>query len=310
MKAKGRLLCVVVLAVSLAAVYFALRTRNPGFQAISNVQPRGEDSQVVARRFAPTNAFSRAVPLESNGGPGHQQNRTINEPYRYPVLPGTDEWKRRVWSELPWSLCQIPEDLLTNLTDLALLNTVLRYPMRGDIHAFDSHAAGLAVTINRFNGLPELFLRPGVPELLKDHFLTMTVDQFSVAKISNDNQGFLDLGFVTALILYPKIFERFTDSQRLDICLKGLQLQAEIRDRYGRSASEEPAARVAGIMLSWGVEVRTEKGPVNSSDIPALAVFRGPQADLTQDTQDALYSVGKQVPVMAANGIRDLNSKR
>lgn len=80
---------------------------------------------------------------------------TINTPYEYPILPGTQEWldlgtvfnRRRA--------CQIPEDILHEMTTDALLQTVLDYPFLGDMYAFNTIKIGYETVKGRFNGLQE-----------------------------------------------------------------------------------------------------------------------------------------------------------
>lgn len=91
----------------------------------------------------------------------------IDEPYDYPVKPGTDSW----WA-LPQTLdakieaSQIPEDVLQALTTRALAETVLDYPLLPNMWAFDSFKAGFDSVLSYFNGLQELVNREDSVEQL------------------------------------------------------------------------------------------------------------------------------------------------
>lgn len=81
---------------------------------------------------------------------------TIDTPYEYPILPGTQEWidlgnvvDRR-------EACQIPEEILHNMTTDALVETVVCYPFRSDMYAFNDFQTGYETIKRRFNGLQEL----------------------------------------------------------------------------------------------------------------------------------------------------------
>lgn len=173
---------------------------------------------------------------------------------------------------------------------------VLTYPMRGDLHAFNTPAEGLRVSIERFNGLREFIARTDASLLLKDHFLSVTVDQLGDQQISSGSQGFMDLGFVMALILYLDIFSKLSSNDQSSLCLRALQLQAEIRQQYGRSSSEETSARIAAAILASGAVVATPSGPLSAVDIflPSNP-YRGPEVSLSDHELDALQSVGRQL---------------
>ena len=84
----------------------------------------------------------------------------IDTPYQYPVVPGTDEWTALTDHVEKLELCQIPEEILSNMTTRALAETVLAYPLLVDMYAWDSTAIGYQVVSAAFNGLAELERRP------------------------------------------------------------------------------------------------------------------------------------------------------
>lgn len=80
--------------------------------------------------------------------------------YVYPVLPGTDAWNALGSHAEMLAVCQIPEDILCRLTTKALLETVLDYPLMGDMHAYSTMELGFLRVRDQFNGLQELVSRP------------------------------------------------------------------------------------------------------------------------------------------------------
>ena len=53
---------------------------------------------------------------------------SIDTPYSYPVVPGTEEWGERKNLYAKIKACQVPEAILDNRTTEALFQTVLDYP--------------------------------------------------------------------------------------------------------------------------------------------------------------------------------------
>jgi hypothetical protein len=182
-------------------------------------------------------------------------------------------------------MCQIASDVLTDLTDTALVATVLTYPPRADFTAFNSAEEGLAAMTGRFNGLRELFTRPGSASALQERFLSLSLEKITVTQISNDNYGFIDLDFLSTLLLHDDISSRLTDSERVAICEKAIHLQAEMRNKVGPSASEWGLANMAAAFLGSGTRL-----PYMSAEEARL--FARP---MTAATLDTLYNFGARL---------------
>jgi len=86
-------------------------------------------------------------------------NYSVDTPYTYPVVPGTDAWAALETRADMAEACMIPEELLSEMTTSALLETVLNYPLLADIMAFNSAEQGVERVASGFNGLQELLLR-------------------------------------------------------------------------------------------------------------------------------------------------------
>lgn len=83
----------------------------------------------------------------------------IDVPYEYPVRPGTQEWAQLDSHNQKVDICQIPEAVLKNMTTQALCESVLNYPLMGDMLAYDNPDMGYTVILYSFNGLKELVQR-------------------------------------------------------------------------------------------------------------------------------------------------------
>lgn len=83
----------------------------------------------------------------------------ITEPYEYPVVPGTDEWKTFTTHEQMIQACQIPESILKRMTTEALLLTVMDFPLLGDTLLFDNEDAGYKALKENCNALIEFLER-------------------------------------------------------------------------------------------------------------------------------------------------------
>ena len=86
----------------------------------------------------------------------------------YPVKPGMEEWGQLNSLEKKVNACQIPEELLSSLSTEDLTNICVRYPLLGNVFAWNTFHYGLNALYDQFNGIRELFKRKDAwKELLK-----------------------------------------------------------------------------------------------------------------------------------------------
>src|SRR5690554_1653745 len=84
---------------------------------------------------------------------------SITKAYQYPVVPGMEEWKKLNSLQEKAEACQIPEDILGDMTTEALIETVVNYPLFINVFAYDNKKTGLEHVKDYFNGLQELYER-------------------------------------------------------------------------------------------------------------------------------------------------------
>lgn len=110
-------------------------------------------------------AYAYDIPAEtSNSG------YTIDEPYEYPIKPGTDEWFSIESHADKVEMLQIPQEILENMTTRALVESVVNYPYFPDMDAFSTPELGYMAVRDGFNGLQELENRPDGMSCLSAYF--------------------------------------------------------------------------------------------------------------------------------------------
>lgn len=86
--------------------------------------------------------------------------------WNFPIVPGMIEWKDLANSKEKIESCQIPENVLLNLSDEQIIELCLRYPLLLDILAFNNVVDGINKFAMDFNGFQELIKRPNGAEVL------------------------------------------------------------------------------------------------------------------------------------------------
>lgn len=146
---------------------------------------------------------------------------TIADPFKFPVLPGSEKWKSFTTGKQMHEACQIPEEILKNMTVEALAETCFSYPLQFEYVAFNDERKGIKTVIERFNGLTELSKRTGgTNELIKLYKNIPTKIQSVIAD---------DLPYKTAyieLLLADEAFINGLDQAGI------LKLQKEVLQNY------------------------------------------------------------------------------
>ena len=98
----------------------------------------------------------------------HIKGQAQNIDYDFPIKPGTDAWKSLKSSQEMIDVCQIPTDILKNLSTARLSKLCLDYPLLGDMLFSNNLQEGFDIVSSKFNGFQELFKRKNAgSELLK-----------------------------------------------------------------------------------------------------------------------------------------------
>ncbi|MFZ3101985.1 MAG: hypothetical protein WA113_07270 [Desulfitobacteriaceae bacterium] len=106
-------------------------------------------------------ALSIAISFGANGVVAATNDSSTNTvvSYQYPVKGGTEEWKKLNSHAEMLDVVQIPENILKKMTTAELVETVLNYPLYGDMYSYDTFQQGIESIIIQFNGLSELLKR-------------------------------------------------------------------------------------------------------------------------------------------------------
>lgn len=91
---------------------------------------------------------------------------TIDTPYEYPYVPGTQEWIDLGNTSARRRASQVPDEALEHMTTGALLRTVLDYPFLSDMYAFNTIEMGYEAVKTHCNSLREFEARPDCLEAL------------------------------------------------------------------------------------------------------------------------------------------------
>lgn len=159
-----------------------------------------------------------------------------NDVYEYPVKPGSERWKALRNHEEMLEACQIPDDILKNISTAGLVETVLSYPMYGDMLLLSSNLEkgleiGFAVMSDRFNGFSELYKRKDARALLLARYRGMD-------PALKQGDYIFNFIYIEALLLQKPILSSLTAQQRQElreVALEKYRAKKAI-DSYGKGS--------------------------------------------------------------------------
>ena len=162
----------------------------------------------------------------------------------FPVQPGTDAWAQLETHDAMVTASQVPLATLQEMSTDTLVETVLRYPLFGDMLAYDSPQKGFEAVAASFDGFIELFNRTDAGAKLLAKYQTMDPAAVS-ASATLEEQGDYDrqFTFVEALLAHDTIQAKFSDAERNVLVAEALakfeakQAQSEIYGHFGRERS-------------------------------------------------------------------------
>ena len=162
----------------------------------------------------------------------------------FAIQPGTDAWAQLETHDAMVAASQVPLATLQEMSTDTLVETVLRYPLFGDMLAYDSPQKGFEVVAAGFDGFIELFNRTDAGAKLLAKYQTMDPATVS-ASATLEEQGDYDrqFTFVEALLAHDAIQAKFSDTERSTLVTEALkkfeakQAQAEIYGHFGRERS-------------------------------------------------------------------------
>jgi len=90
--------------------------------------------------------------------------------YDFPIKLGTDEWKSLKNLEEKIEACHVPEEIILNMKTEHLIETVLNYPLLGNIYFYNTIDEGIKEVSSYFEGLKELMKRPDAADKLLEAY--------------------------------------------------------------------------------------------------------------------------------------------
>lgn len=94
---------------------------------------------------------------------------TVDKPYEYPIVPGTDAWLKLDSLNDMIEACHVDEELMASMTTPALVETVINYPLLINVFAYDHVEKGIEAVSEYFKGIELLAAREDAARYLREY---------------------------------------------------------------------------------------------------------------------------------------------
>ena len=103
----------------------------------------------------------------------HCEIPNCEDAYDYPIKPGSEGWKQLKTREEMVAVCQIPDDILNNMSTEGLIESVLNNPLYGSIFLANVPQQGFNSFYDDFSSVQVLMQRSDLAEKLLDRYYQM-----------------------------------------------------------------------------------------------------------------------------------------
>lgn len=129
---------------------------------------------------------------------GNKTRAFTSQTFSFDSVTKPEIWKTFQTLEEMQSACQIPDDVLSNLSTEELVQICMDYPLFGNFSAYNDELVGIKKVMDGFNGFTELKKRTDAAEKLLDLYenvnvATLNSDKENIETYPNIKLGYLEL---------------------------------------------------------------------------------------------------------------------
>jgi len=142
----------------------------------------------------------------------------IDEPYLFPLKPGTEAWGNLKSETAKISATQIPDSILSKMTTSALTYSCINYPRFGNYIAFKNYPTGYEVLKLQFNGLKELANRNDAAKYLVDVYQKAGIKGFEGLDLNLEQKHWtLKFIWLELLLSQDNIIQSMSPDEKEDL---------------------------------------------------------------------------------------------
>ncbi len=165
--------------------------------------------------------------------------------YVFPITPdNTEEWRKLQSLDEKIEVCQVPEDILKNMSTEGLLETCFNYPLYINLVAYNSLQQGFD-SLCTFNGLQELLNRPDAGKCILKYYKNLDLGKLA----KNHDAPTLHIIFIETLLSQDAILSNMEQSKRSEVLDVSINKAKTKRNKFADIYAERTSAFLIGRVL-------------------------------------------------------------
>ena len=183
------------------------------------------------------------------------ESEKTTDSYKFPITPTKtpEKWKEFQTHQEMLDACQIPDEILKNMTTEGLIETCLSYPMMGDMMLSNSTYQGFIRQVETFNGLKELLNREDAGRLLCEKYYNLSFDEL----LKTDDYPTFRLRYFEFIISQPNILSKMDKTNKKKLLDYSIKIAFLKSDKYSDKFSILSTALIAGRILMDNKDFRS-----------------------------------------------------
>lgn len=218
--------------------------------------------------------------------------QSINVPYDFPIKPGTEKWKEFKTGEEMVAACEIPINILQNMSTEALAETCLNYPLALDYSAFNDERVGIKHIINNFNGLQELSKRAdGALELIKLYKkIPIDTRQVKISTQFKNNASILHISYLELLLADNCFKDKLSTSECVELQkIVQTKYEEKLKDNNAYSLFSIKKSLLLGTLLVNKIKGNSLSASKKNKILEFTETFKNPDITLVQEISKYIY---------------------
>lgn len=157
--------------------------------------------------------------------------------YHYPVKRGSEAWNVLITYKEKRAVSQIPTDIIQKLTTRDLLESVLDYPLIGDVFVFNNLQTGVDKLRINFTAFNELLRRKDVAAVTISRYRQLEIDSArSLPSLYSKGEYSVKMSFLEVLLAQPEITDRLQRTEKIALLrhlVSNYERKEGFREVYG-----------------------------------------------------------------------------
>lgn len=202
------------------------------------------------------------------------KSKAVNEPYIYPIIPGTPEWEQLDSKDKMMTACQIPSSIVDSMSTEALALSFINHPLLStNVISYDDYKQGFDTFIADFDAAKELLKRKDFAINLAKIYLdipVLSIEEYQ--EQSFESNTIIDFIVLETVLAVPQVFDLFEEDE----------VQALITVARNKSEEKQKNEKIYGGSYDWFFTVRQAvSGRISRNGFATVFTPRGSSVVIT-----------------------------